>query len=265
MVSSLNDEAVKVDVGQGVGWLTLNRPGQINAINDVIRAGVPAALARLSADDDVRVIVINGAGPRGFCAGADIKETRPVETIVETRERMARTPWFESLDRVSKPLIAAVHGVCMGGGLELALGCDIRIAARDAVFALPEVDLGLIPGGGGTQRLSRMIGLGRALDLILTGDRIDAEEAQRLGLVTRLSDSHESLVGDACALALRIAAKPPIALALAKEAVRTGFELDLRTGLRLERDLFAVVMSTEDRHEAAQAFRERRSPQFRGA
>lgn len=142
--------SVRVERDAALGWIVLSRPGQINAINDEIRQGVPQALELLERDPRVRVILIRGEGERGFCAGADIKEKRGEESAIQVRQRMERSRWIEALDAVAKPVIAAIHGYCMGGGLELALACDIRFAAPGAVFALPETGLGLIPGGGGT-------------------------------------------------------------------------------------------------------------------
>jgi enoyl-CoA hydratase len=140
---------VRIERDGAIGWIVLNRPEQINAINDQIRRGVPAALAELERDAAIRVIVLRGEGPRGFCAGADIKERRGAETSVQVRRRMQGARWIEALDRCEKPVIAAIHGYCMGGGMELALACDIRFLAPGAVLALPETGLGLIPGGGG--------------------------------------------------------------------------------------------------------------------
>jgi enoyl-CoA hydratase/carnithine racemase len=172
--------------------------------------------------------------------------------------------WIEALDAVSKPVIAAIHGFCLGGGAELALACDIRVAARDASFGLPETALGLIPGGGGTQRLPRLVGLSRALDLLLTGDRINAEEAYRIGLVTRLVATREEAVAEAFRLGEHISRRPPMATSYAKEAAREGFDLSLAAGLALEKTLFALLTSTADRIEAAAAFREKRQPSFTG-
>ncbi len=250
--------AILVERTGAVGWITLNRPGQINAINDAIRHGVPAALKELEADPAIGAIIIRGSGPRGFCAGADIKEKRGPETTVDVERRMKRFPWMESVATTTKPVIAAIHGFCMGGGMELALVCDIRIASKDAVFALPEVNLGLIPGAGGTQRLPRLIGLSRALEMMLTGDRINAEEALRLGIITRMSADAESVVKDAEQLALKIAAKPATARAFVKEAARAAVELDLAQGLDLERRLFSILATSEERKQAAQAFAEKR-------
>ncbi len=257
--------AVRIERDDGIGWVVLDRPGQINAINDDIRRGVPAALAELEADADVRVIVIRGEGIRGFCAGADIKERRGPETSQQSRARLERSRWIESLDRVAKPVIAALHGFCMGGGLELALACDIRFAAPDAVFALPETGLGLIPGGGGTQRLPRVVGPGRALDLMLTGARMKADEALTIGLVTRVSASSESLRAEVQALARAIADKSPVATAYVKQAARAAFDIDLKSGLDLELNLFSLLAPMQDVKEAASAFREKRTPRFVGA
>lgn len=256
--------AVEVECRGGVGWIVLNRPDQINAINDDIRRGVPAALAELDSDPSVRVIVIRGAGARGFCAGADIKERRAAETSVQVRRRMQKSRWIEALDRTEKPVIAAIHGYCMGGGMELALACDLRFAAPDAVFALPETGLGLIPGGGGTQRLGFVVGPGRALDLLLTGDRIDARRAFDIGLITRMADSTQSLLAEVTTLAERIAQRPPTATLFAKQAARAAGHLDLKSGLDLELDLFALLAPMNDVKEAALAFREKRPPCFSG-
>lgn len=256
--------AVEVERRGAIGWIVLNRPDQINAINDDIRRGVPTALAELDADPSVRVIVIRGAGARGFCAGADIKERRAAESSVQVRRRMQKSRWIEALDRTEKPVIAAIHGYCMGGGMELALACDLRFAAPDAVFALPETGLGLIPGGGGTQRLGSVVGPGRALDLLLTGDRMDAPQALTIGLVTRVAGSADALDDEVTALAERIAGKPPTATLFVKQAARAATHLDLRSGLDLELDLFAMLVPMHDVKEAALAFREKRPPCFTG-
>ncbi|MDB5928388.1 MAG: enoyl-CoA hydratase [Polaromonas sp.] len=258
------EPAVCIERDGRIGWIVLNRPGQINAINDDIRRGVPQALAELEADPAICVIVIRGEGARGFCAGADIKESRGLETSLQVRRRMEKARWIEALDRIEKPVIAAIHGFCMGGGMELALACDIRFAAPDAVFALPETGLGLIPGGGGTQRLSRVVGAGRAMDILLTGERMNAEEARAIGLVSRVASSCESFVSEVAALASRIAAKPPMATAFVKQAARAATRVDLKSGLDLELELFSLLAPMQDVKEAALAFREKRTAQFSG-
>ncbi|MBA1277954.1 MULTISPECIES: enoyl-CoA hydratase/isomerase family protein [Pseudomonadaceae] len=258
------NESVRIERGASVGWVVLTRPGQINAINDSTRQGVPQALQLLDNDPQVRVIVIRGEGERGFCAGADIKERRGEETSLQVRQRMERSRWIESLDGIAKPVIAAIQGYCMGGGLEFALACDIRFAAPNAIFALPETGLGLIPGGGGTQRLSRVVAPGRALDMLLTGDRMNADQALQIGLVSRLAADNATLVEEVRVFAERIASKPPAASAFVKQAARAALELDLKSGLNLELDLFALLAPTKDVREAAQAFSERREPRFIG-
>lgn len=258
------NDAVSIEREAGLGWVVLTRPGQINAINDDIRHGVPQALRELDADPAIRVILIRGAGERGFCAGADIKEKRAPETAIEVRRRMQGARWIEAIDAVQKPVIAAVHGYCMGGGLELALACDIRYAAPDAVFSLPETALGLIPGGGGTQRLARVVGPGRAMDLLLTGERLSAGAARDIGLVTRIASESGTLLDEVRAFALRIAARAPAATLSVKRAARSACDLELKQGLDLELDLFAMLKPSDDAREAALAFSEKRPPQFTG-
>ena len=261
MPETLADGCLALERLDAVARITMNRPESVNAINDAIRHGLPALLQQLDADPSIRVIVLRGAGERGFCAGADLKE-KPAAKAPVTAALQGRTSWIESLDGIAKPIIATIHGFCLGGGLEIALACDLRIASQDATFGLPETGLGLIPGGGGTQRLPRLIGLGRALDMMMTGDRIDASEALRIGLITRLSADHAALESDSLALAARIAARPPVATAFAKEAAAVGIQLDLPSGLRLERALFTMLLSGEERREAVAAFREKRKPDF---
>jgi enoyl-CoA hydratase/carnithine racemase len=216
------------------------------------------------ADPAVRVIMLHGGTARGFCAGADITETKAPSSPTDERRRLLNNSWIDAFDKVRKPIIAAIHGFCFGGGLEIALACDIRIAAPDAVFSLPETGLGLIPGAGGTQRLPKLIGLSRALDLLLTGDRIDAAEAYRIGLITRLTAKGETLMAEALALADRIASRAPLATLYVKEAAQSGIDMPLAAGLTLERSLFALLTGTEDKVEAARAFAAKRAPNFTG-
>jgi enoyl-CoA hydratase/carnithine racemase len=245
-----------------VASITFNRPAVINAINDEVRRVTPPLLMELDADPAVLVIVVRGAGPRGFCVGADLKEDRaPMERQIAT----GKPVWIESFAKVRKPLIASIHGYCLGGGLEIALACDIRIASADASFGLPEPAVGLIPGGGGTQRLPRLIGMARALDLLLSAERIDAVEAYRVGLVSRITTTREQLKERTEELATRIATLAPLATRLVKEAAQSGAERGLEGGLQLENELFMRLLSTQDRHEAAAAFREKRDPIFKGS
>ena len=247
-----------------VALVTLQRPEVGNAVNDAIRVALPELLERLDRDESCACIVLTGAGERGFCVGADIKESRAIGSSVQERRRLMGNAWIDRVGQLTKPVVAALHGYCLGAGLELALACDLRIAAPNTLFGLPETGLGLIPGGGGTQRLPRLVGLGRALDMMLTGDRIDAAEALRIGLVSRLARDRASLVEEALALAARVAARPPTASAYAKEAACAGIDLDLQAGLQLEKTLFSLLMATQDRAEAALAFREKRAPRFSG-
>jgi len=255
-------EALRVEAHGAVQLVTLNRPEVGNAINDAIRQGLPAVLEQFDANPGCAVIVLTGAGAKGFCVGADIKESRPIGHPVQERQRLFANAWIDRVAAVRKPIVAAIDGFCLGGGLELALACDIRVASARAQFGLPETGLGLIPGGGGTQRLSRLVGLGWALDLMLLGERIDAAQAHRIGLATRLVEDPADLVRSALALAERLAQRPPVATAYVKEAARAGFDLPLAEGLRLEKTLFSMLTNTEERTEAARAFREKRPPRF---
>lgn len=243
--------------------VTLNRPKAINAINTEMRSGLTEAIGRAIADDAVRAIVLRGAGERGFCAGADISEFVATDSLLAVRDVKHAPSWVDVLAESPKPTIAAIHGYCLGGGLEMALACDIRIASETAVFALPEVTLGIIPGAGGTQRLPRVVGLGHSLSMILTGARITAARAEAIGLVEKLVPSDE-LEASALATAERFAATGPRAVAAAKEAIRRGVEMPLADGLRLEADLSTLLYGTEDRIEGATAFRDRRAPRYRG-
>lgn len=258
------EDAVAIERKGAVAIVTLNRPDAINALNDALRAGLTRAFRDAEADPEIRVVLLRAAGDRGFCVGADIKEFRAPASLVAARRGDSARAYIDAIGRTTKPTIAAIHGFCLGGGFEIALACDVRIASDDAVFGLPELNLALIPGSGGTQRLPRLIGVGRALDLMLTGRRFAAAEALELGVVTRLAPSRDALFEQALALAEDIAGKSPTAVAYLKEAVLSGADLDLRDGLILERNLFTLLMSTEDRLQAAAAFREKRKPVFTG-
>ena len=249
--------SILVEREPGFARIILNRPERINAIDDSIRIDLPRVLRLLDGDPDVRAIVIRGAGTRGFCAGADIKEVRPLETPIEAHSRLNADPWIDAFLHLSTPTIAAIHGACMGGGLEIALACDIRMASADALFALPETGLGLIPGAGGTQRLPNLIGIGPALDMMLSNDRIDAHEAKRLNLITRLHPSSGVLFLEADRLAQSIAGKPVAATRFVRRAALASSEMGLQSGLAIERNLFALLLTTDERIEAAAAFKSR--------
>ena len=210
----------------------------------------------------MRVVVITGSGEKSFIAGADISEFEG-KTPVTQRSTFQERTLFNTIDTFPKPVIAMVNGFCLGGGNELALACDLRICSENAKFSQPEINLGIIPGGGGTQRLTRLVGEGRSMEMILVGDMIDAETAHRFGLVNHIYPSAD-LRSKTMALAAKIAEKAPIALQLAKEAVKFASRSNLDEGLRREVDLFAICFSTEDKREGVTAFLEKRKPEFTG-
>jgi enoyl-CoA hydratase/carnithine racemase len=259
----VSDRTILVEERDGVALITLNRPDVLNAMNTAMRTELVEAFTRLRGDDAVRVIVVAGAGDRAFSAGADIREFLEPPVPTRFREERKRLDFRREMDRCPQPIIAAIRGYALGGGLELALACDIRVAAEDAQLGLTEINLGIIPGGGGTQRLPRLVGRGKALEMILTGARVPAAEALRLGLVERVVPVAE-LMPAAQALARSIAEKAPVALRYAKEAVVTGLELPLADGIRLENDLATLLRTTEDRVEGARAFVEKRKPRWSG-
>jgi enoyl-CoA hydratase len=245
-----------------VAYVTLNRPSVLNALNTALRRDLRQFFLDIQCDRQIRLVVITGAG-RAFCAGADIKEWRQPASVVEDREERLSLNFWDVIGRCEQPIIAAINGYAFGGGWELAMCCDIRIASERAQFGLTEVTLGIIPGGGGTQRLPRLIGRGKALELILTGTRVDAHEALRLGLVERVVP-HEQLMSAVEELVQTIRARAPLAVKYAKEAVVRGLELPLEEGLKVESELYTLLRTTEDRMEGAKAFQEKRPPQFKG-
>ncbi len=257
-------ETIRSELGEGVATVTLNRPDVLNAMNDALRGELTRCFTALAGDDDVRVVVVTGAGDRAFSAGADIREFGAPQTPTRFREQRRRVDFRQAMDRCAQPIIAAIRGYALGGGLELALACDIRIVADDAQLGLTEINLAIIPGGGGTQRLPRLVGRGKALEMILTGARIGAAEALRIGLVERVVPAGE-LTAHVGELARALAGKAPVALRYAKEAVVKGLELPLADGLRLENDLATLLRTTEDRIEGARAFLEKRKPRWTGA
>jgi len=243
-----------------VALLTLNRPRALNAIDFALLTELVDAAERLDSDPACRAIVIAG-NERAFAAGVDIRQLNDQTPVTLTVDNDFHR--WERLKRIRKPLIAAVRGVALGGGCELAMLCDIVVAGDDATFGQPEIRLGLIPGAGGSQRLTRAIGKARAMDMILTGRTMDAHEAAAHGLVSRVVPSEATLEA-ALALAADIAAMPPVAAIAAKEAVNRVFELPLEAGLEFERQAFYLMFATEDMHEGATAFLEKRSPEWRG-
>ena len=255
---------ISVERDENIAVITVNRPQVRNALNVATLRELGEALDELAVDPAVRAIVLTGAGDRAFVAGADINELRALGSSQEA-EAFAQHGQgvFYKIEQIDKPVIVAVNGYALGGGCELALAGDIRLAADTARFGQPEINLGIIPGFGGTQRLSRAVGKSAAKLLILTGEMIDAQEALRLGLVDRLYPLAE-LLPAAKALAKALAAKAPVALALAKRAINLGLETSLERGLGLEVALFGQVCATEDRLEGTSAFLEKRQPSYKG-
>ena len=246
---------------EGVALVTLDRPEVLNALDSEMLRQLVEALESLDADDRVRAIVLTGAGERAFAAGADIKEmanATPVSLTVANS--FAR---WERIRRIRKPIVAAVRGYALGGGCELAMACDMIVAADDAVFGQPEIRIGVIPGAGGTQRLTRALGKARAMELILTGAQLPAAEAAAHGLVSRVV-AREQTLPVALALAAEIAAMPPLAVMAAKEAINRSYELSLEAGLEFERRNFFLLFASEDQKEGMAAFVEKRKPRWKG-
>jgi enoyl-CoA hydratase len=256
-------QPVLLDVEGGVAWLTVNRPEKLNALNRAVVREIAAAARRAIENEACGVIVVTGSGEKAFVAGADIAEMSSLDPREAEAFSHELSDSFAVLERSPKPVIAAVNGFALGGGCELALACHLRIAADTARFGQPEVGLGLIPGAGGTQRLPRLVGQGRALDLILTGDAIDAAEALRIGLVERVVPAAE-LRANVGAYAAKLLGRSKVALARALEAVVTGAGMSLPEALRLEASLFGLGFATEDMREGTKAFLEKRKPRFVG-
>jgi enoyl-CoA hydratase len=255
-------ETLVLEKREGVAIITINRPEKRNALNIKTREEGAALLDELRNDTSVGVVVFTGAGEKAFIAGADIAEFAG-RTSITQRDVMTSRSLFTAIDTFPKPVIAMINGFCLGGGCELALACDIRIASENAVFGQPEINLGIIPGGGGTQRLTRLVGEGKAMEMILTGEFIDAKTAYSIGLVNHVVPL-DQLQAKTMEIAQRISKKSPIALQLAKEAVKLASRSNLDEGLRREVDLFALCFSTEDKDEGVSAFLEKRDPAFKG-
>ncbi len=255
-------ETVLKELEGRVALLTVNRPDKLNALNQQVRDEMLALLDEIEADDGVGAVVITGAGEKSFIAGADIGEFAG-RTPFDQREAMRSPRVFDIMASFPKPVIAMINGFCLGGGCELAASCDIRVASDRARFGQPEVNLGLIPGGGGTQRLPRLVGLGQAMRLILSGEMIAADEAARIGLVDLVAPADE-LRATTMALAAKIAAKSPLTLKVAKEAMRASERMAVEEGLLYERDLFCLCFSTEDKAEGVAAFLEKRPAAWKG-
>lgn len=260
-LEELTFEHLHYDLDGDIAVITIDRQGALNALDQDVLMELALAFEMAESDADVRALVLTGAG-RAFVAGADIGALRSLSDAFGGREAsLSGQDVTNTLAALPFPTVAAINGFALGGGLELALAADLRVAAKGAKLGLPEVGLGLIPGYGGTQRLPRLIGQGRALDLILTGRHVGAEEALAMGLVNRVAD--DALAG-AMELARLAAKNAPIALGLAKEAVVRGLDVTLNQGLEIEADLFGMATTTEDMQEGTGAFLEKRAAEFRG-
>ena len=252
---------ILLETNDRIATLTINRPDKRNALNQGTRDEIVRVLDELQSSA-VRVLIITGAGEKAFIAGADISEFEG-RTALTQRDVMKQRRIFDAVEEFPKPVIAMINGFCLGGGMELALACDLRIASETAKLGQPEINLGIIPGGGGTQRLTRLVGEGRAMELILTGDLIDAAEAKSIGLVNHVV-APAQLQDTVLSLATRIAEKSPVALRMAKEAVKSASRLNLREGLERETDLFCLTFTSEDKSEGVRAFFEKRKPDYKG-
>ncbi len=251
-------ENIILEKEDGIAVITFNRPEAMNALNIQTRAEFREAIADVAADEAVRVLILTGNG-KAFVAGSDIKEFN--KTTPYAAHNIMRLG--EMVEKLEKPVIAAVNGFCLGGGCEIAMGCDIIIASDKAKFGQTEINIGIIPGGGGTQRLQRLIGACRAKELIFTGDIIRAEEADRIGLVNRVVPLEE-LMPTAKEMARKIATKSAAALKLAKTAINRGMQTDLESGLKYEYELYSLSLTLEDKVEGVNAFLEKRTPTFVG-
>ncbi|MGG1662685.1 enoyl-CoA hydratase/isomerase family protein [Brevibacillus sp. NRS-1366] len=246
---------------EGIGLIVINRPEVRNALDLFTLGEIENALAEWRYDEEVRAVIFTGAGEKSFAAGADIAQLQKRTMTEALMPNMTAT--YLIIEEFEKPTIAAINGFALGGGFELALACDIRIASEQAKMGLPELNLAIIPGAGGTQRLCRIIGKGRAMELILTGDVLTAEKAERIGLISK-AVSPEELLPQAREYAKKIAAKGPLAVRLAKAVVNKGADIDMGTALFLEKLAQTILMGTEDKLEGTQAFLDKRTPEFQG-
>jgi len=259
----MNEQVLIVEEKDGVAVLTLNRPEVMNSFNFALLQALKAQIDELRFKADTRVVIITGSGQKAFCAGADLKERvtfdeQQVKDFISTIRNL-----FTSIEFLNKPVIAAVNGVALGGGTELTLACDIRIAASNASMGLTETRLAIIPGAGGTQRLPRIIGRGKAKELIFTGRRVNAREALQIGLVNQVCEQ-DDLMEECLKMAAMICETGPIAIEQAKYAINYGLETDLHTGLGIESNAYWVTIPTEDRLEGLAAFQEKRKPVYKG-
>lgn len=257
-------EDIRLDKSGNVATITIDRPKVLNAIRFQTMLEIQSALKEIEADETIRVVVLTGAGEKAFISGGDISVMARGQGYIETLTEVPKGQAICSeIENFPKPVIARINGIALGGGTEVALSCDIRIAADTAIMGLPEIKLGIIPGYGGTQRLPRLVGMGKAKELIFTGDHITAQEALNIGLVNQVVPP-DQLDEAVTKLAQRIAARAPVALHMAKVALNNGAQADLRTALDIEARCFSLCFGTEDRVEGMNAFLEKRKPEFHG-
>lgn len=256
-------ENITYEIRGSIGYITLNRPKVMNALNRRTIEELNAAFHTAKEDATVKGIILTGTGDKAFIAGADIAELSAIDGDQAGEFSRKGQDVFSFIETLGKPVVAAVNGFALGGGCETAMACTIRIAAENAKFGQPEVKLGIIPGYGGTQRLPRLVGKGRALQLILTGDLIDAHEAYRIGLVNEVVSATD-LISRCEAILKQISANAPLAVRYSIDAVNEGVDTDLSSGLKLEAKFFALAVGTEDRKEGTSAFVQKRAPQFQG-
>jgi len=254
---------IMFETTDGISTITFNRPKALNALNSDLLDELDRALQEISGNEEIRVLVLTGAGEKAFVAGADITELAKLDTLSAKVFINKGLSIINKIAELPIPAIAAVNGFALGGGLEIAMACDFIYASTSARFGQPEINLGLIPGYGGTQRLPRIIGIGRAKELLLTGKMISAEEAYRLGIVNRIL-APDALMGEAMNIAREMATKGKVALRAIKQAVNYGLNVDLASGLRIETDAFAVCLASSDAKEGTSAFLEKRKPLFKG-
>jgi len=259
---SYNNIRLETDAA-GIAVVTVNRPDKLNALNRDTMEELGDAFASARTDAAIRAVIVTGAGEKAFVAGADIKELAVLSPMEARALALRGQAVFRSLETLAKPSVAAVNGFALGGGLELAMSCTIRIASPNAKFGQPEVKLGIVPGYGGTQRLPRLVGRGRALDMLISGEAIDAAEALRIGLVNYIKPAEE-LLPFSRAWLHKVLANGPAAVAFAMEAVDVGLDCGLEEGLRFEATAFALTAATQDRNEGTRAFLEKRKPAFAG-
>ncbi|PWK16344.1 enoyl-CoA hydratase-related protein [Tumebacillus permanentifrigoris] len=256
-------ENILFEVRDHIAFITLNRPKSLNALNSALLRELGHLLDEIRASEDIRVVILTGTGEKAFAAGADISEMQPMTAIQGRKFSTAGMDSITKLETLPQPTIAAVNGFALGGGCEVVLACDIRVASTNAKFGQPEVNLGVTPGFGATQRLPRLVGAGIAKELLLTGDVIGAERAYQLGLVNHVVEP-EQLMEKAIEIATKIAGKGQISVRLTKQGVNEGMNMDVERGLQYETELFALSFSTEDQKEGMQAFLEKRPATFSG-